>query len=248
MVKRRKLSETGIYHVYLRGASRRYIFYDDADRFLFCNTLNRFATKYNVKIYAYVLMDNHVHMLLHTDNLSLFMGAMMISFVRAFNKSHFFTNNLCGGRFGSSVKDTMDKIRDCILYILANPIKSEMCKDIKEFRWSSFSGKQKEVNVDNMFIQLLFESKEKLREEVNSSICPSDLSLYEKDDIHHKTTFFELSEMLTRILKGRKLALLDKNELFEIKNYLLTNSSSSYANIARLLNVNYKFVRERSPR
>lgn len=142
----------------------------------------------------------------------------------------------------------MDKIRDCILYILANPIKSEMCKDIKEFRWSSFSGKQKEVNVDNMFIQLLFESKEKLREEVNSSICPSDLSLYEKDDIHHKTTFFELSEMLTRILKGRKLALLDKNELFEIKNYLLTNSSSSYANIARLLNVNYKFVRERSPR
>lgn len=247
MGKIRKLSETGIYHVYLRGGSRRCIFYDAADRILFCNTVNRFALKYDVKIFAYALMDNHVHLLLRSNELSVFMGALMISYVRRFNQKYYFSNNLCS-RFGSSSKVTASKLRECILYILGNPLKAGMCSDVSQYRWTSFNSLYRDIAIDEMFIQLYFESYEKLRSEVNSLQFSGDKEINDKEDIFYKTTFCELSDLLNKILNGRKIALLSKTELNDVKNELLDKSSATYTQVAQLLNVSYKFVRSGSPR
>lgn len=247
MGKIRKLSETGIYHVYLRGGSRRCIFYDDADRLMFCNSVNKFSTKYEVQIYAYALMDNHVHLLLRTQKLSLFMGALMISYVRWFNRKYYFTNNLCS-RFGSSAKYSEAKIRECILYILGNPLKAGICTDVKDYRWSSFQNLHRDIEIDNMFLQIFFESNEKLRSEVNSMNYVSDNEINDKEDISYKTTFNELSVLLNKILGGRKISLLSNSELYVIKSELLKQTSATYTQVAQLLNVSYKFVRSECPR
>ena len=69
----RKHSESGHYHVILRGVNRLEIYHDDEDRARFLDTLLRFAREDGIGIVAYCLMDNHVHLLLNAgDNLSVF--------------------------------------------------------------------------------------------------------------------------------------------------------------------------------
>ena len=60
----RKKSKTGIYHVMLRGADRRSLFYDDADNERFLQTLRRAKGESAFQLYAFCLMGNHVHLLL----------------------------------------------------------------------------------------------------------------------------------------------------------------------------------------
>ena len=123
-----------------------------------------------------------------------------------------------------------------------------MCSDVSQYRWTSFNSLYRDILIDEMFIQLYFESYEKLRSEVNSLQFPGDKEINDKEDIFYKTTFCELSDLLNKILNGRKIALLGKSELYDIKNELIDKSSATYTQVAQLLNVSYKFVRSGSPR
>jgi putative transposase len=246
--KVRKLSESGIYHVYCRGNSRRVIFYDDDDRLLFCNCVNNAAQKYDVKIYAYVLMDNHFHMLVKAKGLSKFVAGLKISFVKRYNKKHYFTDSLCGARFGSSVKESSSSIRKAVLYILCNPVKAGICKDISNYRWSSFSYSKSDIIVDNSLVCFCFDSNDELRLEVNNAQKIKESDIIEKDDNWYKMSFVELSIILKKLLAGRQLSLLSSDELFALKNELITNSNATYFQIASLLNVSYKFVLRNRPK
>ncbi|KMM36771.1 transposase [Guptibacillus hwajinpoensis] len=66
--KARQKSHTGIYHIIYRGANRQEIFHDDEDRLQFLQTLEKYSTLYKVKIYAWCLMSNHVHLLMKEGN------------------------------------------------------------------------------------------------------------------------------------------------------------------------------------
>lgn len=244
----RKLSESGIYHVYCRGNSRRVIFYDDVDRLLFCNCVNIAAEKHKTKIFAYALMDNHFHLLVKTDYLSKFVASLKISFIKKYNKKHYFTDSLCGSRFGSAVKESSAALKKSLLYILCNPVKAGICNDVENYRWTSFDNKHSDIKVDNSLLTLFFESRNDLKNQVNSAQKIGDHEIVEKDDNWYKTSFYELAELLVIGLNGRKLSLLTKNEQIELKNYLLEKSTATYFQIASLLNVSYKFVLNKSPR
>ncbi len=58
--------ENGLYHVMSRGNEQREIVRDDHDREMYIDVLGRMCTRYEVQVYAYVLMDNHYHLLLRT--------------------------------------------------------------------------------------------------------------------------------------------------------------------------------------
>jgi len=252
--KVRKLSESGIYHVYCRGNSRRVIFYDDDDRLMFCECLNNTSQKHNVVIYAYALMDNHFHLLIKAPNLSKFVSGLKISFIKRYYKKHYFTDSLCGSRFGSSVKDSGIMIKRSILYILCNPIKAGICNNINNYRWTSFNstflenGKHYDVKIDSSLAAFCFSNKEELEKEVNEAQLIKEHEIVEKDDNWYKISFFELNDLLRKLLAGRLLSMLTKSELFELKNELLTRTNASYFQIASLLNVSYRFVLYKSAR
>ena len=63
--------EGALYHILSRGNQRQDIFLNDADRRLFLDTLGQMASRYDIDIYAYVLMGNHYHLLLKTHNANL---------------------------------------------------------------------------------------------------------------------------------------------------------------------------------
>ncbi|MBU3950057.1 MAG: transposase, partial [Proteobacteria bacterium] len=63
--------EGGLYHVLARGNERKDIFQDDRDRLSFLKALGEMAERYGVDVFAYVLMDNHYHLLLRTNHANL---------------------------------------------------------------------------------------------------------------------------------------------------------------------------------
>ncbi|MEG6521518.1 transposase [Desulfotomaculum sp. 1211_IL3151] len=78
----REKSETGIYHIMVRGANRQEIFHDDEDRLRFLETLDRIKITSEMKVYGWCLMNNHVHLLLEEANedISITMKRLGVSF------------------------------------------------------------------------------------------------------------------------------------------------------------------------
>ena len=59
--------EGAYYHILSRGNEQRDIFYDDKDRLLFIDTLGEVSDRFDVDVFAFVLMSNHYHILLRTN-------------------------------------------------------------------------------------------------------------------------------------------------------------------------------------
>jgi len=264
--KIRRQSEVGIYHIYLRGNSRSIIFYDDEDRRQFCRCLERAREKHNAKIYAYVLMDNHIHMLIKCDLIDKFVSSIMVSFVMVYNKKYKLTDRLCQSPYSSAVKDSYKKIRNSLIYILQNPIKGKMCINPEDYKWSSYNmyfNKQYEsymhlksknismmdkikfkVEVDTSMAEEMFETKVDLDNELKlNSQSVSEKEIYEKEDNWKKISHSELCAEFKRVLDGRVFASLSKHDLRIIAKTLMTETSASYGQIASLLHVAYEFVR-----
>ncbi|MCK4469982.1 MAG: transposase, partial [Desulfobacterales bacterium] len=93
------------YHILSRGNESRDIFYDDEDRRLFLDTLAEMSERFDSNIYAYVLMDNHYHLLLRTNlpNLSKAMQWVGPTYTRRFNNRHSRSGHLFQGRYKSII-------------------------------------------------------------------------------------------------------------------------------------------------
>ena len=93
--------EGAYYHVLFRGNKRRDIFCDDKDRRYFLAVLGKMAKRFAVEIYAYVLMNNHYHLLLKTNraNLSRAMQWLGVTYTTRFTRRHQRSGHLFQGRF-----------------------------------------------------------------------------------------------------------------------------------------------------
>ena len=97
------MKSIGFYHIVNRGVERRNIYLDDEDHVKFLEILDESAKVYGFEIYAYVLMDNHYHLLLKTSslNLSLLMRQINSRYGMYFNKKYKRVGPLWQGRFKS---------------------------------------------------------------------------------------------------------------------------------------------------
>ena len=256
MGKIRKFSNMGIYHVYLRGISRYIIFYDDEDRLQFCYRLAKYSKEQNVSLFAYVLMDNHIHLLLRAQALSAFIWSVMISYVKSYNFKYKMSGNLCEKPFSSAPKDSIEKFNDCLSYILQNPVRAGMCKSIYDYRWSSanvyFNKKTYNsmlVPIDFSFAETMLVSREHFKKISENSIT-TEKDLREEKEIMHRCPYGELLRYFNLFLNGKTLSELSKNELKSLTLRMLNETCATYGQIASLLHVSYEFVRRvsRTPR
>ncbi len=129
-----------MYHVLSRGNERRDIFYDDDDRRTFLNTLGEMAQRFEIELLAYVLMNNHYHLLLRSlrANLSRAMQWLGATYTNRFNARHARSGHLFQGRFKSMLVENDAYLMGLSFYIHRNPLRAGMVKRLADYPWSSY--------------------------------------------------------------------------------------------------------------
>ena len=137
--KARIKSRTGIYHIIFRGANRQEIFHDDKDCFQLLQTLEKYSTLYKMKIYAWCLMSNHVHLLIKEGNedISQTIKRIAVSFVKYYHFKYNTTGHLFEDRFKSENVETVDYLLTVVRYIHQNPLKARIVTSVDKWQWSS---------------------------------------------------------------------------------------------------------------
>ena len=113
----------------LRGINRQNIFEDDEDREKFIQTLSQYSSE-EVKIYAYCLMNNHVHLLLSDENLAITMRKICANYVYWFNRKYQRCGHLYQDRYKSEAIKNDSYFITVLRYIHQNPIKAGLCKKL----------------------------------------------------------------------------------------------------------------------
>jgi putative transposase len=128
------------HHVIQRGNNRQVIFVDRQDFETMLALLAENAQKFAVAIHAYVLMDNHFHLLATpatAEALPLMMQAVGRSYVRYFNQRHGRSGTLWEGRYRSTLIETERYLLACMVYIDLNPVRAGMVALPAAWPWSS---------------------------------------------------------------------------------------------------------------
>jgi putative transposase len=129
-------------HVIQRGNNRQAVFFAESDYRLYLDSLRMAANRTGCTIHAYVLMSNHVHVLVTPDTaqgLSQLMQSVGRRYVRYVNGIYKRTGTLWEGRFKSAVVDSERYLLTCMRYIELNPVRAGMVQRAGEYRWSSYA-------------------------------------------------------------------------------------------------------------
>lgn len=142
MARRARLLFAGVpQHIIQRGNNRQATFFAEEDYRRYLEWLLEAVKKYDCRIYAYVLMTNHVHLLASADrpyDLSHMMQHLGRRFVRYINQVYRRSGTLWEGRFKASLVDTETYFLRCCRYIECNPLRARMVVHPGEYRWSSY--------------------------------------------------------------------------------------------------------------
>lgn len=128
-------------HIVQRGINREPCFFTDEDYHCYLHWLEEAARACGCAIHAYVLMTNHVHLLLtpaETGAPSRLMQSLGRRYVQYANRFYRRSGILWEGRYKSSVVHAEDYLLACSRYIELNPVKAGMVADLAQYRWSSY--------------------------------------------------------------------------------------------------------------
>ena len=128
------------YHVINRSNSGQLIFDSPGSYLEYQALLLRYTNKFSVRIYHYVLMPNHVHLLVEPmkDNLSKFMQAITLSHTRRYNNRQNLHGHLWQGRYKSIHIHKDEYFLQCGRYIERNPVRANLVTEPLEYPWSSY--------------------------------------------------------------------------------------------------------------
>lgn len=176
--KPRKKSESQKYHVILRGNNKQNIFFNDADRLFMLNRIKKYAEQTEIELYAFCLMDNHIHLLLGkaNPNLSKFVQKLATSYAMYFNRKYEHSGHLFQGRFKSEPVDSDEYFKTVFRYILQNPCKANIC-DVFQYKWSSIHllfNKSEELPLNREYVISFFQNEVELKKYLQantSDVC-----------------------------------------------------------------------------
>ena len=128
-------------HIIQRGNNRSACFGSDEDYKAYLHYLKEAAVKYSVEVHAFVLMTNHVHLLVTPANekaTGLMMQSIGRRYVQYFNHTYGRTGTLWEGRYKSTLVDSETYLLTLYRYIELNPVRACMVGHAAEYPWSSY--------------------------------------------------------------------------------------------------------------
>lgn len=249
--KPRVISSTGIYHITLRSINQHIIFEEESDFQKFLFILADCKKAVDIDIYAYCLMNNHIHLLLHSsqNNLASFFQSLGSRFVRWYNNKYSRSGHLFQDRFFSVPVETDSQYLSTLLYIHNNPVKANICQFPSEYRWSSYNAFYGEKNplINVSYSYDIAGSKDLLQNYFATNSAQSNDILFSQ--IHFTTKHFVPDEKALAIFKSIT-HLSSSSEAINLtksvrNDYIriLHNRSLTQKQIARLMDVSLSTVK-----
>jgi len=135
------------YLVTTRGDGGNDIFVDDQDRLLFLTVLGEVVSRTGWIVHAYVLMDNHYHLLIETPQTNLSRGMRQLNgvYTQRSNILHGSGGRVFQGRFKAVLVERDSSLLDLCRHIVLNPLRLKAVKNISRYRWSSYRATAGEV-------------------------------------------------------------------------------------------------------
>ena len=145
------------YHVIVRGNQRQTVFRSNSDYRKYQERLSHYQKLHRFLLHAYVLMPNHVHLLIEVGSnpLSKTMQGLQFTYTQYFNREHKTVGHLFQGRYKAILCDKEAYLIELVRYIHLNPVRARLVKRPQDHRWGSYPvyfGSQKEPMVMTDFV------------------------------------------------------------------------------------------------
>lgn len=249
----REYSSTGCYHIMLRGNERKKIILDDDDRQRFLEILLKKRTETELAVYAYCLMDNHIHLVLRDEQneISTIMKGIATSYAMFFNIKYNRVGHVFQDRFRSEPIGDERYLWSVIRYVHNNPVKAGVVKEAEQYKWSSYHeyinpGASKLVESHYILQMISGDIEAAILEFKRFSKQDDDMEHIDEEDMIR--TLDEgriyLNEYLNSKWPGEEQTVLINDKLIcsKIIENLRANTKLSIRKIAELLGVHRRVV------
>lgn len=217
----RNYIEASFNHIMTQGINKSYIFNQEQDIKYYISAMYSSKDKYNIKIIAYCIMNNHAHILIETnniENLSKYMQSLNTKYAMYYNKKYNRVGYVFRDRYRSEGIFSEEQLNNCIQYIYNNPVKAKICRTPEEYPYSNY--KSSKFKVDKNKEQYKF------------------IDIEEKD----------CAKIIKLYMNKNKLSLdnllNNKEELRNLVIYLRNEEKISFRNMERELGISRETLRK----
>jgi len=235
----RAKSKTGIYHIMLRGIDRRDIFLDDGDREKFLYYLFRAKEITGFKLYAYCLMDNHVHILMkENEELGQSVKRITVGYAQWHNNKYGRTGHLFQNRYKSETIENEKYFVAAARYIHQNPLKANIVKRVADYKWSSYKDyincyNGQTTKIDPGLIMSYFTTQDSFEDFMNKANDDKFLEY----EVKKKYTDKDLKRKINHIVDTKSIAKLPKKERDKVICNIYKITGASIRQLSRVMDI-----------
>jgi REP element-mobilizing transposase RayT len=259
--KRKQRIQEGNIHFCVRGNNRRMIFLEDQDKIKFLTLTQAAAEKYDTRVEAFVIMDNHVHLQLTTTQVTNFARWLLRGYSYWYNKKYSLSDKLFRTPFGSFCKPLDEWHTNSILYILANPVSAGICDAPQDYKWSSYHMLftknhhfKKYIRIHKEFIYKQFKTKHDLNTALKEFTETKKSEKYtidkeEKRELEQRfqsrrrAPIHEIIQHLNTLTNSKKIFTYNINELKQLIIQLRAETGATYLQLSSIFNESQEFIR-----
>ncbi len=219
------------------------LFHDDKDRYRYCEILDKTKRKYGFALYAYCLMDNHVHLLVKEEKspISVVMKSIGVRYSMYFNNKYGRVGHLFQNRFRSQAINSEHHLLTCARYIHNNPLKAGITTKPEDYSWTSlptYLGKRQEPFLDQALLLGVHGSPRELKQFTDTDNEDSFMDFGEDSDEEEGVSGAIEDYLREQFgLKTRDLGFLTKESRDAVIALLKSNFNVSERELAEILNL-----------
>lgn len=152
----RKYLESSFIHIIVQGINKEYIFQKKSFKEAYLNILKKNINETDIKVIAYCVMDNHIHLLIYSENInsvSKLMQRTNGAYAKLYNRTKNRVGYVFRNRYYTQMILTEQQLYNCIVYIHRNPLKANMVNLFQEYKYSSYNeyiGKKGLISDDSL--------------------------------------------------------------------------------------------------
>jgi len=241
----RERSESGVYHIVLRGINRQDILYDDDDYQRFMETVHQIKAADQFSVYSFCLMTNHVHLLIseNTDSISRIMSRIGTRYAYWYNRKYGRSGHVFQGRYGSECVEDDSYLLTVVRYIHNNPVKAGIVQRPEDYKWSSIHSYYGEreyplgFTEPGMVLSKFHEQPEKAMAEFREFMVEDNADKCLEGEAKQRKTDNEVKAEIERLMNGEPIGrfqAMERAERNEILRRVKQIDGVSLRQIARV--------------